>query len=194
MTNLRKLALCVMLSPALTFAAGSAVAQEAETSKDKDRPAATTGWDRAQTTTGQDRTQKATGQDRAQQASEQGRAQSAAGRDRAQEMAGQRMGSQPFLATKPARGLHADKLIGKDVKSASSGDAIGTISDLVIDERGQVVAVIVGVGGFLGMGQKDVAIGWEALTRKPDSDGGGYDYTINATKDGLKDAPEYKKS
>lgn len=43
------------------------------------------------------------------------------------------------------------------------GQDIGTVDDLLADREGRVVAVIVGVGGFLGIGDKDVAIPIEAL-------------------------------
>ena len=41
--------------------------------------------------------------------------------------------------------------------------SIGDINDLVADESGKVVAVLVGTGGFLGLGEKDVALGYEDL-------------------------------
>jgi sporulation protein YlmC with PRC-barrel domain len=53
----------------------------------------------------------------------------------------------------------ATQLIGQPVYSSSGEDAenIGNVSDLVFSETGQIEAVIIGVGGFLGIGEKRVA-------------------------------------
>jgi len=54
-------------------------------------------------------------------------------------------------------------LIGENVENPD-GDNIGKVKDLVLDPRtGQVKQVVVGVGGFLGLGQKDVALPWDQL-------------------------------
>jgi putative membrane protein len=45
----------------------------------------------------------------------------------------------------------------------TNGEDIGEVDDVVIGPDGRVVAVVVGVGGFLGIGQKDVAIPFSAL-------------------------------
>jgi sporulation protein YlmC with PRC-barrel domain len=44
------------------------------------------------------------------------------------------------------------------------GNSIGTVQDIVIDGDGKVVAVLVSVGGFLGLGETTVAIGLRHLT------------------------------
>jgi len=41
-------------------------------------------------------------------------------------------------------------------------EKIGEVKDLIIDGDGRVVAAVVGIGGFLGMGEKDVAITFSA--------------------------------
>lgn len=57
------------------------------------------------------------------------------------------------------------RLIGQPVYSSAGDDAeeIGNIDDLVFDEDGQITAVIIGVGGFLGIGEKAVAVDFQAL-------------------------------
>ena len=59
----------------------------------------------------------------------------------------------------------ASKLLGFPVYSAASTDAeqLGEINDIVIGQDGQVAAVIVGVGGFLGIGEKNVAVDYREL-------------------------------
>lgn len=68
---------------------------------------------------------------------------------------------------------------------------IGEISDLIIDERGHVVAVVVDIGGFLGMGQHPVAISWDSIERRLNADNDGYEFTVNATEEELRQAPAF---
>ncbi|WP_262268643.1 PRC-barrel domain-containing protein [Microvirga yunnanensis] len=67
------------------------------------------------------------------------------------------------------------KLKGLDVYSSNNGDRIGEISDLVLDSRGKVQAVVIGVGGYLGIGKRDVAVpfGQIKLMNKPHSSATG---------------------
>jgi sporulation protein YlmC with PRC-barrel domain len=51
----------------------------------------------------------------------------------------------------------ASKLEGLDVYNQNN-EKIGDISELLVDSSGKIQAVVVGVGGFLGMGERDVAI------------------------------------
>jgi len=67
---------------------------------------------------------------------------------------------------------------------------IGSISDVLVNKDGKVEAFIVGVGGFLGMGEKDVAVPFDAI-HATERDGKWW-LTMNATKDGLKSAAGYK--
>lgn len=96
-----------------------------------------------------------------------------------------------FMNAAPANGSQASNLIGAEVKTSNNED-VGAVSDLIIDQKGQVVAVVVGVGGFLGMGEKDVAIGWDDVTRSGTSD--DIQLKIKATRDGLMSAPEFKQA
>jgi sporulation protein YlmC with PRC-barrel domain len=59
----------------------------------------------------------------------------------------------------------ASKLLGFPVYNSAADDAerIGEINDLVIGQSGEVSAVIIGVGGFLGIGEKNVAVNYEDL-------------------------------
>ena len=66
-------------------------------------------------------------------------------------------GGTQFLTKQESGDVLASNLIGKSVYNAQD-EAIGDINDLVTDESGKVLAVLIGTGGFLGMGEKDVAI------------------------------------
>jgi putative membrane protein len=56
----------------------------------------------------------------------------------------------------------AQALIGRTVEN-TNGDNLGEINNVIINERGGVVAVVIGVGGFLGIGEKDVGVPFDAL-------------------------------
>lgn len=69
-------------------------------------------------------------------------------------------------ATAPAAqgdAVLAGNVIGESVYNGSGDDAekIGDVTDLVIDGTGSVKSMIVGVGGFLGVGQKDVEVDYK---------------------------------
>ncbi|PAU74684.1 PRC-barrel domain-containing protein [Halomonas salipaludis] len=98
-----------------------------------------------------------------------------------------------FLTEQPESTLHASELTDKDVRSTAEDDEeIGSVDNLLLDEDGQIVALIVGVGGFLGIGEKNVAIEWESveLTHEDDE----YVVRVNATRDALEDAEEYESN
>lgn len=94
-----------------------------------------------------------------------------------------------FFENMPARGFHSDSLIGAEVKSRSSNESIGEISNLLLDEKGHVVAVILSVGGTLGMGERDVAIAWDQIERRTDGD--ETTLLVNQSEQSLKSAPKY---
>jgi len=72
----------------------------------------------------------------------------------------------------------------------TADNKIGTVDDVLVDKDGKIHAAMVGVGGFLGMGEKDVAVPFTALnlTQKNNK----WYLTMNATKDELKSAPGFK--
>jgi sporulation protein YlmC with PRC-barrel domain len=66
---------------------------------------------------------------------------------------------------------------------------IGDIKDLLVDKDGKIGAAIVGVGGFLGAGEKNVAVPFNSL-KLTDKNGKRY-LVMNTTKEALKSAPGY---
>jgi hypothetical protein len=62
----------------------------------------------------------------------------------------------------------------------------------LLGKDGKVASVIVGVGGFLGMGEKNVALSFDQL--KFTSNGNDLVVTSNATKESLQAAPAYDNS
>lgn len=56
----------------------------------------------------------------------------------------------------------ASKLMGLDVYN-DSNEKLGDISEILLDKTGKVNAVVIGVGGFLGVGQHDIAVSMDKL-------------------------------
>jgi sporulation protein YlmC with PRC-barrel domain len=67
-----------------------------------------------------------------------------------------------FMTQMQANQMMASDLIGTKVVS-SNNESIGDINDVIVDKNGQIMAAVVGVGGFLGIGEKDVAVPFNSL-------------------------------
>jgi sporulation protein YlmC with PRC-barrel domain len=67
---------------------------------------------------------------------------------------------------------------------------IGEIDDTLVNNEGRISALVIGVGGFLGMGEKHVLVPFTAV--KGDMKDNKWVLTMNATKDELKNAPGFK--
>lgn len=95
-----------------------------------------------------------------------------------------------FLSAQQSGEWLAGRLVGTDVLNGK-GEIIGKVSDVVLNASGQAQAVVVGVGGFLGVGAKDVAVPYSAI-RIGDVVESRRLVVLNVTKDDLKAAPSYK--
>lgn len=97
--------------------------------------------------------------------------------------------SSPAAKPMPSRTASADtrKLIGRNIQNARN-ETIGEIESVFIGKDGNVDSVMVGVGGFLGMGEREVRLNWSELNISQN----GEKVTVNLTKDQLKAKPEYK--
>ena len=72
--------------------------------------------------------------------------------------------------------ISADDFVGTTVYGAND-ENIGEIGDIILSDDGQVEAVIIDVGGFLGIGEKEVAVSMDNLAFLTDADGEYYLYT-----------------
>ena len=73
-------------------------------------------------------------------------------------------------------------------------DDIGEIGDLIIGVDGSLQAVVVDVGGFLGLGEREVAITWDMLRPvREDDDAEEYFLGVNATAGMMESAPEVRR-
>ena len=79
-----------------------------------------------------------------------------------------------------------DEYIGAPVKNLQ-GEKIGSIKDLIAGPDGQFTFAILSHGGIMGIGAKETAVPFEALTRQEN------DFTLDIAKDRLASAPEYKE-
>lgn len=95
-----------------------------------------------------------------------------------------------FLTKQESTDYLASNLIGQSVYNAQE-EVIGDINDLVSDESGKFVAVLIGAGGFLGMGEKDVALRFEDLKIARDENN-NIKLIANLSKDVLASAPDYE--
>jgi sporulation protein YlmC with PRC-barrel domain len=72
-----------------------------------------------------------------------------------------------------------------------SDNKIGEIMDVLVDREGKATALIIGVGGFLGAGEKDVAVPFNAV-HATTKDNNKWYLVMNSTKDALKNAKGFK--
>jgi sporulation protein YlmC with PRC-barrel domain len=90
-----------------------------------------------------------------------------------------------------AKLMSANDYIGKTVYD-QAGNNIGEVNDLIVSGDGNIEAVILGVGGFLGIGEKDVAVNTDAVQMVQDGD--TQRLIVQATKETLESAPTYDRS
>ncbi len=95
-----------------------------------------------------------------------------------------------YLTEQAANQISANDFIGNSVYT-SADESIGNVTNLILEENGGIVAAVVGVGGFLGIGTKDVAVPMDKLTMTRDTNNGTVRLTTTETAESLKAAPEF---
>lgn len=109
-----------------------------------------------------------------------------------------------YITTDRPNYYRASKLDGVAVYNEQN-QKIGTISEILVSREGKAEAAVIGVGGFLGIGEHDVAVPFNSIqwknsdqsNGKSDNNAKEEDYPAKAvlpgaTKDQLKNAPEFK--
>jgi hypothetical protein len=107
-----------------------------------------------------------------------------------------------FVASQSADQLVFSKFKGSDVIGPND-ESIGGVNDLLFDKSGKILGVMVGVGGFLGIGQKNVAMDMNAFQILPASSGGpaannrsddptSIKLKVAWTKDQVQQAPDFQ--
>jgi hypothetical protein len=98
-------------------------------------------------------------------------------------------GGQMWYSHQPDE-MRASKLIGTKVVNAAN-ETIGDVNEIILGKDGKVAAVVVGVGGFLGMGEHEVAMSFNSLQMRRDQNNNMM-LVANATKEVLKEAPAWR--
>ena len=110
---------------------------------------------------------------------------------------------QPWAATSTSRDpqysedtwqsiLHSQDVqgaLGKEVRSGT-GENLGRIVDVLVDQGGQVRAAVIDFGGFLGVGSRKIVVDWGALHFAPADQRDRI--SLDLTRDQVSAAPEYK--
>jgi len=95
------------------------------------------------------------------------------------------------IVTQPPESILARDLIGQTV-NAPDNTKIGNISDLLMSKDGRTVeGFVIGVGGFLGIGERSVALKMDQLKVTPKAEG-GVELVSDLKKDTLANAPAFK--
>lgn len=172
MKKLHTFAFYALVTPAMTLSSGALLAEQSS------------GQDGAKNQ------QQSTQHDPSQLESPDKTAQTEQKMGDQQKMASQSdMQNRGFLDSVPENGMQASKLIGSEVQTTGD-EEVGSVSELIIDKDGQVMAIVVGVGGFLGMGEKAVAIGWDDIKKTGTAE--NQELRIDKTRDELMSAPEFE--
>jgi sporulation protein YlmC with PRC-barrel domain len=100
-------------------------------------------------------------------------------------------GSAKFVTKQTSDQWLASKFKGTDV-IGTDDKKIGDVSDILFDKDKKILAYIVGVGGFLGIGSKDVAIEPASFQTVPGKDQHDFKLRLSMTKDELKNAPAFE--
>jgi sporulation protein YlmC with PRC-barrel domain len=97
----------------------------------------------------------------------------------------------PVIA--PAEGNLASLIIGESVYNGTGDEAqdIGKVNDVVLSPEGKAQSLVIGVGGFLGMGQKNVAFDFDKATWA-ERDGDRW-LVVEATKESLEALPDFDR-
>ena len=95
-----------------------------------------------------------------------------------------------FITQQPDNEWLARVFIGQAVLNAAS-ETIGDVNDLVFNRKGQISTVVIGVGGFLSLGEKSVGVPFDALTFNVGKNGDRV-IVVALSKEALVTAPEFK--
>jgi len=87
--------------------------------------------------------------------------------------------------------LTAEDLEGSYVYGAND-ETVGEIGALVMGDKGEVGQVVINVGGFLGIGEKPVAVTWDELQIMKNAEGDDFRIYIDSSEEALEAQPEYQ--
>jgi sporulation protein YlmC with PRC-barrel domain len=100
-------------------------------------------------------------------------------------------GAGTYITEQSPDQVSANTYIGQSVYNGQN-ESIGSVNDLIMKKDGGIVAAVIGVGGFLGIGEKNVAVPMEKVTVAQNAQDGSVKLTTSETAESLKAAPEFK--
>ncbi len=100
-------------------------------------------------------------------------------------------GKGPNFVSVDSASMLSSNVVGLDIYNDQNND-IGKVQDIAFDNSKKVMSYILSVGGFLGMGTRYVAVDPDSVKVSYDAGNKVWRATMNATKDQLKAAPEFK--
>ena len=74
---------------------------------------------------------------------------------------------QPLWYSHQADEMRASKLLGTKVVNTAN-ETVGSINEIILSKDGKVAGVVIGVGGFLGMGEHEVAVDFNSVRKSRD--------------------------
>ena len=101
-------------------------------------------------------------------------------------------GKTNFVAAQKSDQWLASKFKGTDVLG-SDNQKIGDVSDILFDKTGKIEAFVISVGGFLGVGSKEVALAPNSFDVVPGQNGSADKLKLAATQDELKNAQTFAR-
>lgn len=142
-----------------------------------------------------DKVQEAQQQLQEEQAEEPAAGQQAEEQPAAEEEAGQQAAEEqppsppegPFIAEQEGDTLLASELQGLTILGAD-GEEIGAINDVILHPEGGIFGATVSVGGFLGIGAKEVALSWTQFEYMPEEQLA----RVDLTREQLEETPDFK--
>lgn len=96
----------------------------------------------------------------------------------------------PFVATQDPGQTNIGDWVGAVVMN-DSAEVVGNVNYLLADASGQIKTVAIGVGGFLGLGEKNVAVPFRALSLTANANG-ERQFRISVTRAELEAAPKFE--
>jgi sporulation protein YlmC with PRC-barrel domain len=94
-----------------------------------------------------------------------------------------------FITQQDADDVLASTLIGTSVQNGA-GESLGSINDVVLSAEGQADVIVIGVGGFLGIGEKNIGVAFDAIEKSTDANGNTV-LVFDATAEELEAAPAF---
>jgi hypothetical protein len=88
-----------------------------------------------------------------------------------------------------AADFSAERLMGTPVQGVDNAN-IGEVRDIIFNADGDIQAVVIDVGGFLGVGEKPVAVSFSSITVQRQED--QVALVVHATQDQLQNAPTFE--